>query len=69
MAQDDFLRATNFRGHRLGLDVYPWQDVEARFWVLSDEPLLPIDPSSTVDLVNGSRGEELRARMDITVYF
>ncbi len=60
VAQDDFQRATNFRGHWLGLDYFPWDNVESRLWLLSDKPILPI---------NGSREEEWRARFDLTVYF
>ncbi len=64
VAQDDFQLATNFRGHWVGLDFYPWDDVELRFWLLSSKPLEPIT-------VGGVTSDETqwRFRADITAYF
>lgn len=57
VAQDDFQQATNFRGHFIGLDYFPWDQFEVRIWLLSDEP------------IEGPQKEQWRTRADITVYF
>ena len=59
IAQDDFLRTTNFTGHWLGLDIYPRDNVEIRFWLLGDKQIIPF---------NGT-GDEWRGRVDATIYF
>ena len=69
VSQDDFQRATNFSGNWVGLDIYPWDKIELRFWVLSDKPILPIDARGNVDLVNGFTDSEWRFRMDVSAYF
>jgi len=64
VAQDDFQLATNFRGHWLGLDVFPWDDVELRFWLISAQPIIPI----TVGGVTSDQ-TQWRFRADLTAYF
>jgi hypothetical protein len=68
VGQDDFLRATNFRGSWLGLDYFVRENVEASCWLLTDKPILPIHAGGTVDLVNGSEETEWRLRSDMTAY-
>ena len=69
VSQDDFQRATNFSGNWVGLDIYPWEQIEVRFWLLSNKPLLPIDAQSNVDLANGSTESEWRFRVNVSAYF
>ena len=69
VAQDDWQRATNIRGHWIGLDIFPRDNVEARIWILADQPIIPIDANSRIDLAGGSRKQEWRARFDMTLYF
>lgn len=69
VAQDDWQRATNFRGHWFGADYYVRNNIELRLWILGDRPILPINSQSQIDLVNGSRQQEWRGRIDLTVYY
>ncbi|MCH8043521.1 MAG: putative porin [Planctomycetes bacterium] len=68
VAQDDFQLATNFRGHFIGLDYFPWDQVEVRFWALSDEPIVVDGAFDDPDL-QPFKQQQWRGRVDITVYF
>ena len=69
VAQDDFLRATNFRGSWIGGDYFVRDNVEVRCWILTDRPILPITAGGEIDLVNGTKQNEWRIRLDATAYF
>ena len=69
VAQDDWHRATNFRGQWFGLDYFVRDNIEFRFWFLEDHPILPINSRSEIDFVNGTTQQEWRGRVDLTVYF